>query len=79
LDVFTFPKAISMAMDQYRTPEGYLVIVSAPYEIKDNIRYSRARFLTLTADLDTVGMAETNPMPTEYQSTFFVMDLEQPY
>lgn len=74
LEIFTFPKAAPMVMSQHRAPEDLMVVISMPYETRDNLQYYQARFTTLTAELDTVGTAETALVPTTFRSTLYFGD-----
>ena len=79
LDVFSYSKAISLASSQHRTPEGYLVIINEPFQIQDNLRYSGVGFLTLSAEMDTLGSAETPLVPTMCRYLVPVMGIEQSF
>lgn len=67
-NVSTFPRAgiLGRFGRPYLTPEGHWIIISWPTEEGRNVLYERVCFLTLTADLDTIGAAETAPVPREF-------------
>lgn len=52
---------------QHLTPEGSWVIIGRVFEINEDIRSTGIRFITITADLDSLGAAETYKVPNNYQ------------
>ena len=74
-DIFTLPKAVSYISDMYRTPENNWVALNRIFEERGSLRYQQNGFTTITPDLDTLGAAETEMLPTFYRY-MMVLDLE---
>jgi hypothetical protein len=72
LDIFTYPTTGSLANPgiPLQTVEGPWLLFKRPSEQQGDIRYSRVRVITLTAQLDTLGVIETPLVPDSFESDF---------
>ncbi len=74
-DIFTLPKAVSNISEMYRTPENHWVALHSIFAERAALRYERAGFTTIDTELDTLGSAETEMLPTSSQYQI-VLDIE---
>ncbi len=80
LDVFTYPTTGPLAYPgiPFQTDEGPWLLFKRPSEREGDISYSRIQIVTLSAQLDTLGVIETPQIPGSFISVFTYEGEENP-